>query len=181
MRASYHLPLALIALILLPTSALAQVTFSGADGITSTVMQHGQSSFSGIGARARLVTVKTAKDFEICPEIEFWRTTSTVYDFHSVRRDATLGAVARYRFPAKTWRPYVGGGFSIHFISNEVKAPALGIPDADHSIMKGALSALAGVSFPLEGPFETFLEAKYHHVTDYEQLKLNWGLSYNAH
>jgi len=180
MRASYHLPLALIALILLPTSALAQVTFSGADGITSTVMQHGQSSFSGIGARARLVTVKTAKDFEICPEIEFWRTTSTVYDFHSVRRDATLGAVARYRFPSKTWRPYLGGGFAIHFLSDEVKAPARGI-DFDHSIMKGALSALAGVSFPLEGPFETFLEAKYHHVTDYEQLKLNWGLSYNAH
>ncbi len=183
MRASYHLPIALFALILLPAAAAAQVSFSGVDGITSTVMQHGQSSFSGIGARARLVTMKTAKDFEVCPEIEFWRTTSTlqIYDIHSVRRDATLGAVARYRFPAKTWRPYVGGGFSIHFISNEVKAPALGIPDADHSIMKGALSALAGVSFPLEGPFETFLEAKYHHVTDYEQLKLNWGLSYNAH
>src|SRR5437867_789079 len=53
MRASYHLPLALIALILLPTSTLARVTFSGADGITSTVMQHGQSSFSGVGRRAR--------------------------------------------------------------------------------------------------------------------------------
>jgi len=183
MRASFHFPIALSALILFPAAALAQVTFSGADALSSTVMQHGQSSFSGIGARVRFLPIKANKEFELCPEVEFWRTTTTlqIYDIHSQRRDATLGAVARYRFRSAAWRPYLGGGFSIHFLSSEVQAPALGIDDANHSIMKGALSALAGVSFPLAGSFETFLEAKYHYVTDYEQLKLNWGLSFNAH
>ena len=176
------LPIILLLLLPVPAGAASQAKFSGVDLMTSTVMQHNQSSFSGIGARMRLEPIPGVKEFELCPEFEFWRNSSTVqvYDIHSQRRDATLGFVARYRFPSKTWRPYFGGGFSVHFLSNEVDAPLLGVNNEDHSIMKGALSGLLGVSFPLEGAFETFLEAKYHHVTDYEQLKLNWGLSFNA-
>ena len=164
-----------------PAPATPASMFTGVDGTSSTIFQHGQSSFSGIGLRARLAPF-SVPDLEVMPGLEYWRNTSSisVYDIHSERSDATLGVDARYRFPAPNWRPYAGVGFGIHFLSSKVDASPLGVNDAKHSIMKGAVSVLGGVTFPLAGKFETFLEGKYHAVSDYEQFKLSWGLSFNA-
>lgn len=157
------------------------VGFTGVDGMSSTVLQHDQSSFSGLGVRARLAPF-SLPGLEVMPGIEYWRNTTTlqVYDIRAQRRDATLAADVRYRFPASSWRPYVGAGFGMHFLSSSVDAPALGVNDAHHSIVKGALALMGGVTFPLSGKFETFFEGKYHLVSDYEQFKISWGLSFNS-
>ena len=172
---------AVLLVLALPAGSAAAGSLTGVDAMSSSIMQHEQTSFSGLGARARFAPWPTAVGLEVLPGIEYWRSSTTVdvYDIKSQRRDATLAIDARYRFGGTNARPYVGAGFAIHFLSNEVHAPSLGVPDASHSIMKGGLAVLGGVSFPLAGAFESFLEAKYHAVTDNEQLKLSWGLSYN--
>ena len=73
----------------------------------------------------------------------------------------------------------VGAGIGLHFLSNRVSAPSLGLNNATDSVTKGGLALLGGVSFALSGRFENFLDLKYHHVTDYRQLKINWGITYN--
>ena len=184
MRLAYRLPAALLALtlVLVPGNhAGAAGSLTGADAMSSTIMQHDQTSFSGLAARLRLAP--GPKGLEIMPGVEYWRTTSKVpiYDIRSQRRDATLGADVRYRFPTTGWNPYLGAGFAIHFLSSQVQAPRLGVPDESHSIMKGGFAVLGGLNFPLAGAFDSFLEAKYHAVSDYEQLKLSWGLAYTLH
>ena len=170
----------LLTLPWLPRAAVAG-SISGVDAMSSTVMQHEQSSFSGIAVRLRLTPSPSAPAFEVLPGIEYWRNTTTVqiYDIRSERRDATLGADARYRFQTHGWSPYLGVGFGIHFLSNGVRAPLLGVPLESRSIMKGGVALMGGLTFPLAGAFESFVEAKYHAVSDYEQLKLSWGLAYN--
>lgn len=172
---------AVLLVFALATGTAAAGSVTGVDAMSSSIMQHNQTSFSGLGARLRLTPVPTVGGFEVLPGIEYWRSSTTVevYDIKSQRRDATLAIDGRYRFAGGSARPYVGAGFAIHFLSDEVHAPSLGVPDASHSIMKGGLAVLGGVSLPLAGAFESFLEAKYHAVTDNEQLKLSWGLTYN--
>ena len=184
MRNTVRLPAVLLALALVHVTAHragAAGSLTGVDAMTSTIMQHDQTSFSGLAARLRLEP--GPKGLEILPGIEYWRTTTKVpiYDIHSQRRDATLSADVRYRFPTTGWSPYLGAGFGIHFLSSEVQAPLLGVPGESHSIMKGGLAVLGGLNFPLATAFESFLEAKYHAVSDNEQLKLNWGLAYTFH
>jgi hypothetical protein len=179
LRFSLAVP-ALLALTLCVRPAAAG-SVSGVDAMSSTIMQHDQSSFSGLGLRLRLAPAPGMPGFEVMPGVEYWRNTTTVqiYDIRSQRRDATLGADLRYRFSTHGWSPYLGAGFAIHFLSSGVRAPLLGVPLESHSIMKGGLAALGGVSFPLAGAFDSFIEAKYHGVSSYEQLKLSWGLAYN--
>jgi hypothetical protein len=168
-----------VALVSGAHNAAAGIT--GLDAMSSTIMQHEQTSFSGLAARLRLAPAPGLKGLEILPGIEYWRTSIRVstYDIRAQRRDATLAADVRYRFPTSGWGPYLGAGYAVHFLSSEVQAPLLGVPNESHSIMKGGLAALGGVVFPLAGSFESFLEVKYHAVTEYEQLKLSWGLAYN--
>ena len=45
-------------------------------------------------------------------------------------------------------------------------------------MIKGGLAALAGLSFGMSDRIDNFIELKYHHIPDYRQLKLNWGLSF---
>lgn len=183
MRNAYRLFRALPALLALTLFARAGTagSISGVEAMSSTIMQHDQSSFSGLALRLRLTPAPGLAGLELLPGVEYWRNTSTVqlYDIRSERRDATLGADLRYRFPTVGWKPYLGAGFAIHFLSNQVRAPQLGVPLESHSIMKGGLAMLGGVTFPLAGAFDSFVEAKYHAVSDYEQLKLSWGLAYN--
>jgi hypothetical protein len=156
-------------------------SLAGVDALSSTVIQHDQSSFSGLAARLRMGLAPGLKGLEVMPGLEYWRnaTTLQIYDIRSQRRDATLGADLRFRFPTSGWSPYLGAGFGIHFLSSEVRAPLLGVPKESHSIMKGGFSVLGGLTFPLAGAFDSFIEVKYHAVSDYEQLKLGWGLAYN--
>ena len=175
--------LAIMLTVTLFARAGAAGSLVGVDAMSSTVFQHDQSSFSGLALRLRLAPAPGLTGFEVLPGIEYWRngTTLQIYDIRSQRRDATLGADLRYRFPTTGWSPYLGAGFAIHFLSSEVRAPLLGVPDESHSIMKGGLDVLGGLTFPLAGKFDSFLEGKYHFVSDYEQFKLSWGLAYNIH
>ena len=174
--------LALCGLVALASGAHAQTNKSiltGLDLMSATVLQEGQSSFSGLGLRGRLHPGSLVQDFEFLPSIEYWRNSSTVppYSIRATRKDATLGMDARYIFHPKGWQPYVGGGYAVHFLSSRVNAPTLGLDDASDSVVKGGLAALAGVTFGLSPRLDNFLELKYHHVPGYRQLKINWGLA----
>jgi len=167
-----------------PTSAPIE-TFLGrlvsVEAIMSTVMQENQSSFSGLAARVRLQPGRLLKQIEIVPTVEYWRNSNTItsYDIETTRKDATIGVDARWNFSTATFKPYAGIGYAVHFLSNRVDAPSFGLQNATDSVTKGGISLLGGVGFALSGKFDNFLELKYHHVTDYKQLKFNWGISYN--
>jgi hypothetical protein len=179
MRLCCRLFVVLLLLASAPAVARAGL-ISGLDGMSSTVMQEGQSSFSGLAVRVRLQPQRLIQQVELMPSVEYWRSSNTVqhYGIETMRKDATLGMDARYTFNTKGWRPYVGAGFGLHFLSSRVNAPSLGLNDATDSVVKGGLAALGGVSFGLSQRLDNFIELKYHHITDYRQLKINWGLSY---
>lgn len=170
-----------VALLLLVSAALARAqAFSGVDAMNSTVMQQHQSSFSGLGARVRLRTTRIVEGFDLLPYVEYWRNSTRIEPFGitSTRKDATLGADVRYSFRHEGWRPYLGAGFGLHFLSTEVDAPTLGLAHANDSVIKGGLSALGGIAFPLTRHLDDFTELKYHHLPGYSQLKINMGISW---
>ena len=163
------------------TAATAPVglarAFTGIDAMTATVFQEGQSSFSGLGIRGRFHDARLLDNVEFLPTVEYWRNSSSVSDFRLRRSDATLGADARWMFAGEVWRPYVGAGIGIHFISNEVSGPGVG--DRKDSFTKGGLAVLGGIAFGTKARFGNFIEAKGHLVGGFRQLKLNMGLSWN--
>ena len=164
----------------LPAASLAATTLSSVEGMTSTVFQEQQTSFSGLGARAVFQSDGLVPGFAFVPGIEYWRNTTRVkaYEISANRRDATLDLDARYMFHYRNVAPYLGAGYGLHFLTTEVEAPALGLPRAETSLTKGGVSALGGVLFPLSGKLKNFIELKYHHVTDYSQFKLSFGIGY---
>jgi uncharacterized protein YhjY with autotransporter beta-barrel domain len=171
-----------VALLLLVSAALARAqTFAGVDVMNSTVFQQHQSSFSGLGARVRLRSARIVEGFDLMPYVEYWRNSTQVEAFGGItvtRKDATLGADVRYSFARTGWQPYLGGGYGVHFLSNEVDAPSQGLRHADDSVVKGGLSALAGITFPLSKHLENFIEFKYHHLPGYSQLKFSMGIAW---
>ncbi len=170
----------LLGLTLVGLPAIARAgAITGLDAMTSTVMQQHQSSFSGIGLRVRLTSARLVSGFELLPSVEYWRNSTTVDPFgiKTSRRDATLGADARYTFSKANLKPYVGGGFGLHFLASEATVPDIG--HRSTSVIKGGLAALGGVSFGMTPKLDNFLEVKYHHLPGYSQFKINWGLSYS--
>jgi len=178
MRILFALAVASAAMLAIPSTPRAAGLVIGVDGMTSTVMQKGQSSFSGVAVRLRLRPASLSQSIEILPSIEYWRNSSTIqpYDIRSSRRDATLALDGRYRFTKTGWAPFLGAGLGLHFLSNEVNAPSLGIQDVQTTAVRGGLALLGGVNFPMTPRFENFIELKYHMLSGAEQLKLNWGL-----
>jgi hypothetical protein len=166
--------------VTLPAAAFCAGAISSVEGMTSTVFQHRQSSFSGIGLRVQIHPAQLIESVTLMPTLEYWRNTSNISSFgiESTRRDATLGIDARYDFPHQGLRPYMGAGMALHFMSNRVDAPSLGLNDATNSLIKGGLTLLGGVTFGITGKLSNLIELKYHHVPDQSQLKINWGLSY---
>ena len=170
-----------VTLLLLVSAVLARAqVFSGVDVMNSTVMQQHQSSFSGLSARVRLRSARIVEGFDLLPYVEYWRNSTRIEPFGitSTRKDATLGADVRYSFQREGWRPYVGAGLGVHFLSTEVDAPTLGLHHATDSVIRGGLSALAGVTFPLTAHLDNFMELKYHHLPGDSQLKLNMGIAW---
>jgi opacity protein-like surface antigen len=174
----YVLPIAVLAALSIAAPAVA-VPRPGIDGIMSTVMQENQTSISGFALRGRLHSPMLLDNVTIMPTLEWWRSSNHVepYGINSSRNDNTLGCDVRYEFAMKGMTPYAGGGMAVHFLSSRVDAPSLGIDNATKSITKGGLTLLTGVSIPLTTRVQNFLELKYHHVSDYRQLKLNWGIA----
>ena len=172
-----------VTLLLLVSAVLARAqVFSGVDVMTSTVMQQHQSSFSGLSARVGLRSTRIVAGFDLLPYVEYWRNSARIevveHTITSTRKDATLGADARYTFQREGWRPYLGAGLGVHFLSTEVDAPSYGLNHANDSVIKGGLSALAGITFPLSKRLDNFMELKYHHLTGDSQLKLNMGIAW---
>jgi opacity protein-like surface antigen len=151
---------------------------TGVEVMSATVMQEGQSSFSGLAIRARFQPPQVMKQIEVMPTLEWWRNSNTIKPFgiSTTRKDATLGVDARWNFSTGTFKPYIGAGYGLHFLSESFTSPTL---NDSKSLTKGGLAVLGGVAFALSGKFDNFLDVKYHHVTDYRQLKINWGISYN--
>jgi len=156
-------------------------TITAIEAMTATVMQEDQSSFSGLAVRVRIQPPQMMQQFELMPTIEWWRNSSTLrpYDIHTTRKDATLGVDARWNFTTEGFKPYIGAGWGLHFLSDKVSAPIFDLPDQTYSVTKGGLAVLGGASFALSGRFDNFIDLKYHHVTDFRQFKINWGISYN--
>lgn len=161
--------------------AAAATRLAAVDAMTSTVMQEGQSSFSGLALRARITSPLFIRGIELMPAVEYWRNANSLEPFgiRTTRKDATLAADVRYLSRGTGMKPYVGAGYALHFLSSTVDAPTLGLNNESHALVKGGFSATGGLAFPLTQRFENFIELKYHHVPSYRQLKLNWGLSIN--
>ena len=173
--------LAALAAIAVFTPVARAGGLTGIDGMMSTVLQEGQSSFSGLAIRGRFQDGRFVNNVDFLPTVEYWRNSSTINAFglNAVRRDATLGADVRYLFPGEMWRFYAGGGYAVHFISNEVHVPVAGLEDANDSLTKGGLTLIGGVAFGTTSRVGNFIELKGHLVGDYRQLKINMGLSWN--
>ena len=181
-RLALTLPAALAALVVFTTAPVCKAGgLTGIDGMMSTVLQEGQSSFSGLAIRGRFQDSRFINNVDFLPTVEYWRNSSTINAFglNAVRRDATLGADVRYLFPGEMWRFYAGGGYSIHFLSAEVHAPVAGLEDANDSLTKGGLTVLGGVAFGTTSRVGNFIELKGHLVGGFRQLKINMGLSWN--
>jgi opacity protein-like surface antigen len=193
MRQTAWMPLAAIAVLLTLASLPARARAAEAapatppptlnravEAVTSTIFQQKQSSFSGIGVRMRVQIPQLIPGFTVMPAIEYWHNKTDLPDFgiETHRKDATLSALARYDFAHPGWQPYVGAGVAIHFLSAEVNAPSLGLNDRSDAVTKGGLVFLGGAKFGLAGKLGNMIELEYHYVTQHEQLKFNWGLSY---
>ena len=172
--------LAAAALLISAAPARAAGGLIGLDAMTATVFQEHQSSFSGLGIRGRFHDTRFLDNVEFLPTVEYWRNSSSVgaFGLRATRRDATLGVDGRWMFPGEVWRLYAGGGMGVHFISNEVTAPAYGLNGND-SLTKGGLALLGGVAFGTKGRLGNFIEAKAHLIGNFRQLKINMGLSWN--
>ena len=166
-------------LAVMPAVPATAGSHNGVDALMSNVMQQHQSAISGFGVRGRIHTKLLLDNVTLMPTIEWWRVASHVdpYGIESVRSDNTLDFDASYEFPLRGMVPYVGGGFGMHFMSSKVNAPLLGVNNAEKTITKGGLTFLLGAIIPLSGSVQNFLELKYHHLSDYQQLKLTWGLA----
>ncbi len=170
---------ALLCAAIAPAASAMKLT--AIDLMTSTVMQEKQSSFSGVAIRARMTSPIFIQGIEFMPTMEYWRNANSLEPFgiRTARKDATIAIDVRYAFKSTGTKPYIGGGYGVHFLSNSVDAPTLGINNESHALTKGGFAVLGGASFPLTQKIENFLELKYHHVSGYRQLKFNWGLAIN--
>jgi hypothetical protein len=94
MRLPLRLCLVVCAALFAAAPAHAAFKLAGIDGISSTVMQQGQSSFSGLGLRTRITSDRLISGFSIMPTVEWWRSSTTVQPFgiKSARNDGTMGA-----------------------------------------------------------------------------------------
>ena len=169
----------LIAFLAIPAPALS-APLTGVEGIFHTVFQQDQSSFSGIGVRVHLKSAQLIENVTITPSIQYWRNHSRLssFDIASTRSDARLGVDARYTFLQYGVQPWVGGGWGLHFLSNKVTAPSLGLVEAEDSVMRGGLSVGGGISTPIAGQLTNDFGIEYDMLGAQSQLKLNFGLRY---
>ena len=171
-----------VGLLILPTAARSQsFHVSGLDGMMQTIKQQGQSAFSGLGMRARITSDDLPMHLTLMPTLEYWRNSANLKDFdiEAAQKDLAVGLDGRYEMEFGTWRPYAGAGLEAHFINSQFSAPQIGVPAASEDHTKLAPNLLAGLQLAPLGPIQSFLEAKYAFVSDFQQFKLNWGLGVN--
>ncbi len=180
MRLSIRSLAVLTVLVVCPSSVhAADQGLDGVEVMTATVFEKGQSSFSGVGLRARLKSGTLASEVDVLPWIEYWRNATRIdaFNLKATRRDATIGCDVRWNFRAGNYRPYLGGGLGLHFLSAEVDAP--GFDAANESVTKGAFALMTGLRMGEGDRFSEFIELRYHALPSAGQLKLHLGLSWN--
>ena len=151
------------------------------EGVLSTIFQSGQTSFSGTGLRLHLRPERLMEGFSIVPSLEYWRNSNQLDTFgiKSTEKDATLGIEFRYNFPRESaFKPYVGIGYGLHFLSSSFEAPSFGLEGED-SVTLGGVAALAGITMPITDRLVNVFELKFHHLSDDDQTKLNYGLAWS--
>ena len=164
-----------------PTDKSSPLGVTSVEGILSTIFQSGQSSFSGTGLRLHLHPSRLMEGFSLVPSLEYWRNSNQLDTFgiKSTEKDATLGIEFRYQFPRESaFKPYLGVGYGLHFLSSEFEATTLGIDGSD-SVTLGGVSVLGGLSMPITERLLNVFELKFHYLPDNSQTKLNYGLAWN--
>lgn len=170
----------LTALLAAPVHAFRLV---GADFQLQTVKRHDQTAISGLALRARLDDVDLPVGLMLMPTLERWRDKSTLefVGIEAEQTDLALGADAAYQWHWGSWSPYVGLGLATHFLRQEANAPDYGLVNAEDTLTKVGPDFLLGVDMPGAAGMRTYFEAKYQYISDYEQFKLNWGLTFAFH
>lgn len=166
-------------LLTLPAAAQA-LQFTGVDGMMQTVKAEGQSGVSGMALRTRIESDDLPVGISLMPAIEYWRDSDRIEDFdvHASQSDLTIGLDARYDFGGESVQPYLGGGVGAHFLNQEFQAPRVGIDEKkDHT--RFGPEFFLGVQLAPAGWLESFIEAKYAIVSDFNQFKLNFGFGVN--
>ncbi len=155
------------------------IRFTGADFQLQTVKRNDQTAISGLAFRGRMESIDLPVGLMFLPTIERWRDKNTIgfVGIESSQRDLALGMDAAYQIQLGAWSPYLGLGLTSHFIQSEASAPQLGLPRAEDSLTKIGPNFLLGVDMPGASGVRSYMEAKFQYISDYEQLKLNWGIS----
>lgn len=163
----------------LPAPAHA-VRFVCVDGMMQTVKVEGQSGVSGMALRTRIESDDLPVNVCIMPVIEYWRDADRIEDFdiRAVQSDLTFAVDARYDFTGKSVQPYLGAGLGMHFINQDFEAPRQDIDWSEDHTRFGP-EFLLGVQLAPAGWLQSFIEAKYAIVSDFNQFKLNWGFGVN--
>lgn len=167
------------ALLTLPATAQA-MRFTGVDGMMQTVKAEGQTGVAGMALRTRIESDDLPVGLSLMPVLEYWRNSDRIKDFgvRATQSDVTVGMGARYDFGGSTVQPYAGGGLGVHFIKQEFQATGLGLDQRQDHTRLGP-DFFLGLQLAPAGWLQSFIEAKYAFVADYNQFKLNWGFGVN--
>jgi hypothetical protein len=163
-----------------PPAAARSGGIVGLGVMTSSVYQEGQSSFSGVAMRLRIRGAAFRPNLELLPTVEYWQNNSHIdaFDISTRRRDATIGADVRWVFDSKKgWQPYAGAGLALHFLNDDLRSSHYG--NRSSGLVRGGVDALGGVEFNFAARIGSFLELKFHDVSQYRQVKFNTGLNWN--
>jgi opacity protein-like surface antigen len=168
-----------VLLLALPATAHA-LRFTGVDGMMQSVKVEGQSGVSGMALRTRIESDDLPVGISLLPAIEYWRDSDRIEDFdiRAVQSDLTFGVDGRYDFGGDAVRPYLGAGFGVHIINQDFEAPRQDIDWSEDHTRFGPQFFL-GVQLAPAGWLQSFVEAKYAVVSDFNQFKLNWGFGVN--
>jgi len=168
---------ALAVLSAMPATAFAG-SIQGLEATLNTVFQKDQTSFSGVGVRLHCAGPSSIPGMSFVPTLQYWsnRNNISAFGISSERSDAMMGVEVRYTFENASLQPYLGTGYGIHFMTDQVSTPETG--SQSQSLSKGALMALGGISVPLAGSLHNDFGMQYDFAGDRAQFKLNWGFRY---
>jgi opacity protein-like surface antigen len=178
MRLLVWLLLAVGALSLATPAQAQDMKVPGIDFMASAVKLEGQSPTTGLALRMRIDSLDLPPGLMLMPTVEWWRdkSSSNSFNFESSQRDLALGLDGAYQWQWGGFQPYMGAGFSFHFLKSNLEAPELGVPGASESSVKFGPNFLFGMRLPTTGKIQPFGEAKYQHASPARQFKINFGL-----
>jgi opacity protein-like surface antigen len=167
----------------------ASLSLFGAQAMAAAPAEGHGMGFQGMGARIGFVDPEGAsstvalglhvdlgefvRHVHIMPLAEYWKVGVSSVDIS----DLTLATDVNLDFPVQGGRvtPYAGGGLGLHF----VKADDPLFPAANASDTKLGLNIQGGIKNQVMPNFGIFGEVKYVFVSDFNQLKIMGGFTYN--